>query len=113
MVPVQSADTSIIFSAPVPFSSMCPLTLVGAVPFVVALGFSAPIAPTTVVFATVLVLLTAPFVVGTFGDLLGVTFEAVVNGFRVGVNLAVAIVLVDDAPNEVLVAGLCDYENNQ
>lgn len=111
-MPVQSADTSMIFSAPVPFSSMWPLTLAGAVPFVVALDFSAPTAPPTLVFATALVLLTAPFVVGTFGDLLGVTFEAVANGFRVGVNLAVAIVRVDDAPNEVLVAGLYDYENS-
>lgn len=58
-------------------------------------------------------LLTAPFVVGTFGDLFGVTFDAVDNGFRVGVNLAVAVVFVDDVPNEVLVARLCDYNTNQ
>lgn len=75
----------------------------------VALALSTPtaVAAATVLFTTLLALLTAPLVAGTFGDLFDVTLDAVDNGFRVGVNLAVAVVFVNDAPNEVLVAGLC------
>lgn len=91
-----------------PFSSVCPFTLGDAVPFVVVLALSAPTAPATVLFGTALILLTAPFVVGTFGDLFGVSFDAVDNGFRVGVNLAVAVVFVEDTPNKGLAAGLCN-----
>lgn len=80
--------------------------MVAPVPFVVTLDFS-----TILLFATVLVLIAAPFVVGTFGDLVGVTFEDATNGFRVGVNFAVAVVFDDDAPSVVLVAGLCDHGN--
>lgn len=57
-----------------------------------------------------LALLATPFVVGvgTFGDLLGVVFDKVDSGFRVGVDRVVGVVLVvvDDAPNDVFAAGL-------
>lgn len=92
----QSADTSMIFSAPVPFSSMWPFTL--EVPFVVTLSLAA-----TGFSAALVILLGTPFVVGTFGDLLGVTFDTVdESGFRIGV----IFVAVDDTPSDVLVAGL-------
>lgn len=49
------------------------------------------------------ILLGTPFVVGTFGDLVGVTFDTVdESGFRIGV----IFVAVDDTPSDVLVAGL-------
>lgn len=74
-----------------------------AVPFVCTLlACSALSALATLSFAVILVLLTAPFVVGTFGDLIGVAFDI---GFRVGVNLAVVVVFVD-VIDEVLGAGL-------
>lgn len=61
-------------------------------------------------FAMALALLATPFVVGvgTFGDLLGVVFDKVDSGFRVGVDRVVGVVLVviDDAPNDVFAAGL-------
>lgn len=55
---------------------------------------------------TALVLLATPFVVGTFGDLLGVVFVNVdESGLRVGVVRAV----VDDAPNDVFAPGLYKF----
>lgn len=60
--------------------------------------------------AATLVLLATPFVVGTFGDLLGVVLVSVDNGFRVGVILAAVVVFVADVPNDVFAAGLCNLQ---
>lgn len=74
-----------------------------------AAAAAAPVGATiAVLLAATLVLLATPFVVGTFGDLLGVVFDTIDSGFRVGVDLVVGVVfvVVDDAPNEVFAIGL-------
>lgn len=60
-------------------------------------------------FAATLVLLATPFVVGTRGDLIGAVFDTVDNGFRIGV---VDFVVVDDALDDVFVAGLYNLKKS-
>lgn len=92
-----------IFSAPVPFSPICPFALES--PFVVTLSFVL-----ATLFATTLVLLATPFVVGTLGDLVAVVLEAIVRGFRG--DVVDDFVIVDDAPSVVFVAAPFENNNN-